>query len=140
MEQNIELFLHHFGFVVRDVREGAEAFKATLGATWDGVVYSDPLQGVKVTFITTRAGDAAIELVEPDGPRSPVLRFLMQTGGGFHHVCYEVEDLDRQLTVFQSRGLPIISRPKPAVAFAGRRIAWVLTEENLLLELLEKHS
>lgn len=135
----MELFLHHFGFVVRDVTEGAEAFKVALGATWDGVVHSDPLQAVKVTFITTRAGDAAIELVEPDGPHSPVLSFLTKTGGGLHHVCYEVEDLDHQVMLLQSRGLSIIGRPKPAVAFAGRRIAWVLTEENLLLELLEKH-
>jgi hypothetical protein len=32
----------------------------------------------------------------------------------------------------------IVRRPKPAVAFDGRRIAWVLTPENLLVELLEK--
>lgn len=138
MKQTLELSLHHFGFVVPDVTRGAEAFRAVLGAEWDGVVHSDPLQKVKVTFLRTRPGDAAIELVEPDGPRSPVLGFLTQTGGGLHHLCYEVEDLNHQITVLQARGLLIIGRAKPAVAFAGRRIAWVLTEENLLLELLEK--
>ena len=81
--------------------------------------------------------DPQIELVEPAGEDSPVLRFLEQ-GGGLHHVCYEVADLEEQLVEFRSRGAVIARRPKPAVAFGGRRIAWVITAEKLLVELLEE--
>jgi hypothetical protein len=42
------------------------------------------------------------------------------------------------LTAFRSRGAAIASRPKPAVAFNGRRIAWVITAEKFLVELLEE--
>jgi hypothetical protein len=38
----------------------------------------------------------------------------------------------------KARGALIMRRPKPAVAFEGRRIAWMLTREKLLVELLEK--
>lgn len=37
----------------------------------------------------------------------------------------------------KTRGAIIARRPKPAVAFQGRRIAWMLTAEKLLVELLE---
>ena len=82
-------------------------------------------------------GDAQIELVEPAAEDSPVLRFLRERGGGFHHVCYEVNHLENELVAMKSRGALIVKRPKPAVAFEGRRIAWVLTAEKLLVELLE---
>jgi methylmalonyl-CoA/ethylmalonyl-CoA epimerase len=130
--------LHHVGFVVPEVGGGMEAFAVSLGATWDGAIFQDPLQKVKVAFLTTRAGDAQIELVAPDGPDSPVLRFLEENGGGLHHMCYEVDDLEAQMSAMKSRGALIMRRPKPAVAFEGRRIAWMLTREKLLVELLEK--
>lgn len=129
--------LHHFGFVVVDVAAGAAGFKRSLTASWDGRIFADPLQKVKVTFLSTGPGDALIELVQPDAEDSPVSRFLREKGGGFHHACYEVDDLERQMAEMKSRGALIARRPHPAVAFEGRRIAWMLTSEKLLVELLE---
>jgi hypothetical protein len=40
----------------------------------------------------------------------------------------------------KSRGALIARRPKPAVAFEGRRIAWMLTAEKMLVELLERQA
>jgi hypothetical protein len=37
----------------------------------------------------------------------------------------------------KSKGALIAKKPKPAIAFGGRRIAWVLTREKLLVEVLE---
>jgi hypothetical protein len=33
-----------------------------------------------------------------------------------------------------------VSDPKPAVAFGGRKIAWVCSRRFLLIELLERHG
>jgi methylmalonyl-CoA/ethylmalonyl-CoA epimerase len=133
------LRLHHVGFVVANIEQAMPGFLRSLAAQWDEQIFHDPLQKVKVAFLTTRAGDPQIELVEPSGEDSPVLRFLEQ-GGGLHHVCYEVADLEKELAEFRSRGAMIAKRPKPAVAFGGRRIAWVITAEKLLVELLEANS
>lgn len=131
------LRLHHMGFVVADIATAMPAFVQSMAAEWDGQIFEDPLQKAKVAFMTTRPGDAQIELVQPVGENSPVQRFLQQ-GGGMHHLCYEVADLEAELTAFRSRGAAIASRPKPAVAFGGRRIAWVITSEKFLVELLEE--
>jgi methylmalonyl-CoA/ethylmalonyl-CoA epimerase len=132
--------LHHVGYVVSDIDVSAEGFRKSLGATWDGVIFADPLQKVRVTFLTTGPGDAQIELVQPDGPDAPVLRFLREAGGGLHHLCYETGDLEGELVTMRGRGASIARRPKPAVAFGGRRIAWVVTAERLLIELLESDA
>lgn len=132
--------LHHVGFVVADIASAMPGFVRSMGATWDSQIIGDPIQKVKVAFLTTRPGDAQIELVEPDASDSPVLRFLNEKGGGLHHACYEVRDLEQELSDFRARGSLIAKRPKPAVAFQGRRIAWVLTPEKFLIELLEEDS
>lgn len=133
------LRLHHIGFVVSSIEQAMPGFVRSMMAE-SGRSFEDPLQKAKVAFLTTRAGDAQIELVEPLGDDSPVQRFLQQAGGGLHHLCYEVADLEQELADFRSRGAVIAKRPKPAVAFGGRRIAWVITAEKLLVELLEQAS
>src|SRR5271170_6363985 len=134
----LPLRLHHLGFVVANIETAMPGFLRSLAAEWDGQVFHDPLQKVRVAFLATRAQDPAIELVEPAGDSSPVLRFLQARGGGLHHVCYEVANLEGELAAFRSRGASIAKRPLPAVAFGGRRIAWVITSEKLLVELLEE--
>ena len=133
-----ELSFHHVGFVVAEIAASLDGFIRSLGAEWDGCVYEDPHQKVKVTFLSTRLGDPLIELVEPATEDSPVLQFLRAKGSGLHHVCYQVDDLERSMAEMKARRAMIARRPKPAVAFQGRRIAWMLTAEKLLVELLEK--
>jgi methylmalonyl-CoA/ethylmalonyl-CoA epimerase len=133
-----DLQLHHIGFVVLSIQASAEAFALSLGATWDANIVFDPIQRVRVSFFKGRSpSDAQIELVEPAAPDSPVKQFL-ERGGGLHHLCYEVADLDSHLRFCKSVGTAIIRPPVPAVAFGGRRIAWGVTKKRLLLEFLER--
>jgi methylmalonyl-CoA/ethylmalonyl-CoA epimerase len=130
--------LHHVGFVVVSIRESAESFARSLGASWDGKIVFDPVQNVHVTFFQGHSpANPLIELVEPGGAESPVSRFL-KGGGGLHHLCYEVKDLDSHLRFCQSVDTLIIRPPVPAVAFGGRRIAWGVTKKRLLMEFLER--
>ncbi len=129
--------LHHVGFVVSDIGKAVPGFIHSLGMNWDGAIYQDPKQKVKVTFLVTGPACAQIELIEPLGGDSPVAKFLSR-GGGQHHLCYEVEDIEHALSVFKSRKASIVQRPCPAVAFEGRSIAWFVTPERLIVELLEK--
>jgi methylmalonyl-CoA/ethylmalonyl-CoA epimerase len=133
-----DIRLHHVGFVVSDIVSSAHGFLHSLGMTWDGEIFHDPKQKVKVSFLATGPSCAQIELVEPVGDDSPVAKFLAR-GGGQHHLCYEVADIEKALAVFKSRKASIAQRPCPAVAFGGRRIAWFITKEKLVVELLETH-
>jgi methylmalonyl-CoA/ethylmalonyl-CoA epimerase len=130
--------LHHVGFVVGSIQEEIEGFTASVGATWNGEIFEDPLQQVRVTFLEpASSGEAAIELIEPTVENSPVSRFLAR-GGGLHHLCYEVDNLEEELKQARARGGLIVKRPLPAVAFKGRRIAWVVTRNRLVIEYLER--
>ena len=130
--------LHHIGYIVASIKDAAENFAQSIGALWDGKIVHDPIQSVRVTFL--RSGldtDPLVELVEPMGNESPVIEFLRR-GGGLHHICYEVDRLDAQLVISRSLGGLVVRNAVPAVAFGGRRIAWVYTKYRLLLEYLER--
>jgi methylmalonyl-CoA/ethylmalonyl-CoA epimerase len=129
--------LHHVGYVVRSIQETADRFAQSVAASWDQRIIQDPLQDAKVSFLAGVAQEfPLVELVEPASEGSPVANFLKR-GGGLHHLCYEVESLDRQLEFSRAIGGKIVRPPLPAVAFGGRRIAWVYTKDRLLLEFLD---
>jgi methylmalonyl-CoA/ethylmalonyl-CoA epimerase len=100
--------------------------------------FEDPIQRSRVAFLDLPTpGAVQLELVEPAAADSPVARFL-EKGGGLHHLCYEVDDLQRQIQWMKSQRAVLIRSPKPAVAFGGRRIAWMRTRDSLLIEYLER--
>ncbi len=131
------VLFHHAGFVVDSIARSLQGFMASTGAARHTAIIEDPVQRVKVAFLVpAAAGQPQLELVEPSGENSPVFRFLQQ-GGGLHHICYEVADIERQVSRMQASGATVIRRPRPAAAFHNRRIAWVMTAEKLLIEYLE---
>lgn len=127
---------HHVGFVVTSIAPVIESFCRVMGGKDWSETWHDPVQKVRVAFIYPQQGGPSFELVEPAGPDSPVQDFLA-SGGGLHHVCYEVNDLNRTVRDARARGLVMIRRPQPAVAFDGRSIAWFISREKLLIEFLE---
>lgn len=130
--------LHHLGFVVASISRVAQEFATSISAHWDGEITHDPIQRVRVAFFSpVDIRNPVFELVEPASEVSPVSNFLKK-GGGLHHVCYEIDDLEVELREAPSAGLEIVATPAPAVAFDGRRIAWVCSRKRLLVELLER--
>jgi methylmalonyl-CoA/ethylmalonyl-CoA epimerase len=130
--------LHHVGYVVSDVEESLPNWTASLSARWVSAVFHDPLQKVKVVFLQPASEDAVqVELVAPAGDGSPVAPFLNK-GGGLHHMCYQVDDLEAHIADMKLRKAVLIRPPKPAVAFGSRRIAWMVTRERLVVEYLER--
>lgn len=129
--------VHHVGYVTPSIAEWAKKYVAVTGLAWDGRIIVDPLQMVKVAFLASGyQGDAMIELVEPAGRRSPVNRFLA-SGAGLHHVCLEVVDLGAHISASRTSGCTLVRVPMPAVAFGGRKIAWITTPDGQLIELLQ---
>jgi methylmalonyl-CoA/ethylmalonyl-CoA epimerase len=130
--------MHHVGFIVPSISETVDGFISSFQMDWDGKIFHDPTQTVRVTFLRHRSfGMPMIELVEPDSPNSRVAGFLKR-GGGLHHLCYEVDSLQTRLNEVLATGAIQVSEPKPAVAFGGRLIAWIYTREKMLVEFLQR--
>ena len=106
--------IHHVGIVVPDLDQAMILWRDTLGLhLTKSMVVQD--QGVKAALL--RAGETEIELLEPINPENGVGRFLAKRGGGLHHVCFETDDVARELEAARSKGIQLIDqRPRPGLA------------------------
>jgi hypothetical protein len=68
------------------------------------------------------------------------VRKFLEKGGGLYHLCFEVDDLDEALRRIASNNQAyIVKQPTVAPAIEARRVAFVVTAGNDLIEFVEKH-
>jgi methylmalonyl-CoA/ethylmalonyl-CoA epimerase len=108
--------LHHVGVVVHSIDQALAFYRDTLGLH---VHKEDTIkeQGVRAALLTL--GDSEIELLEPVVPDTGVARYLEKRGEGLHHVCFEVDDVDRDLGSLKSMQIELIDQ-EPRLGIAGR--------------------
>jgi methylmalonyl-CoA/ethylmalonyl-CoA epimerase len=129
--------LHHIGIAVRDLAATAQELSSLLGYRIRSGVIHDPVQTAHVQFLQQDGTPACLELVTPDGPASKLVGALKR-GGGLNHLCYATPDIDATCRRLSEGGMLIIQEPVTAVAFPGRRIAWLMGGAGVLTELVEE--
>ncbi|PHY08211.1 MAG: methylmalonyl-CoA epimerase [Nitrosarchaeum sp.] len=128
--------LHHIGIVVSKISESFP--EITKYIKFDEITIPSLIASQKVNVCFLKIGEIKLELIEPIGDDSPVTNFA-QKGGGFHHLCFEVPNIRKQLDEFVNNGARVIV--EPVKGFEDRLTAFVLfnmvhTKMNLI-ELAE---
>ncbi len=108
--------VHHVGVVVRDMEQAMRFYRDMLGLPVHKLEVIQE-QGVKAALLTL--GDTEIELLEPIVTDNGVARYLEKKGEGLHHVCFEVDDVERDLTDLKTRGTDMIDQTT-RIGLAGR--------------------
>ena len=143
----MSLRLNHIGVVVHDVLEIAEVLR-TLGLKPLTKPEPDPVQKVTACFMGKEGSEEVhIELLEPTDNQSPIAKFLGKKGGGLHHLCFEVDDIDTATRDLERKGFKVVSEPVECIGYDRSfdlrkkpctRIAFLMTSNKLLIELLQK--
>jgi methylmalonyl-CoA/ethylmalonyl-CoA epimerase len=107
--------IHHVGVVVPNLEQGLKFWRDTLGLHFTKSATIEE-QGVRAALL--KVGESEIELLEPINPDGGVGKFLARRGGGLHHVCFETDDVDRELEGARAKQIPLIDQ-KPRVGLAG---------------------
>ena len=95
-----------------------------------------PSQGVRYAFVNLP--NSQIELLEPLGEASPVLKFLERNpAGGQHHVCFEVADIHQARDAMIAKGATVLGEPR--IGAHGTPIIFVHPKNSngVLIELME---
>ena len=142
LREGLRFKLLHVGVAVPEIMAAAEMFATLFGSEVVSGPFDDPIQKVTVNFLT-QAGEngadaAEIELIAPLTADAPIQTMLKKTGGGAYHLCFETNRLERALEHLRAQRCLVVSAPAPAVAFEGRRIAWLYTPTRMLVELVEQ--
>jgi methylmalonyl-CoA/ethylmalonyl-CoA epimerase len=82
-----------------------------------------------------KIGTINLELIEPAEKNSPVSSFLSD-GGGFHHLCFEVDDISQKIDELEKNGARLVVTP--VTGFENRLIAFLyLNMKNTNCNLIE---
>jgi methylmalonyl-CoA/ethylmalonyl-CoA epimerase len=108
--------VHHVGIVVREMEQAMRFYRDTLGLHLHRLETIED-QGVKAALLNL--GDSEIELLEPVTPETGIARYLESRGEGLHHVCFEVDRVDRDLAALKEQQIELIDQT-PRIGLAGR--------------------
>ena len=128
--------ISHLGVAVRDLEEAREFYRHVLG-----LESAEPIIGgegtIKVSMVDT--GNTVIELLQPIGSEGVMARFLERKGEGFHHICYEVDDIEAAIAAVKAKGLEILGEPRPG---AEGMTAFIHPRDThgILIEFVEKED
>lgn len=134
----MKMRLDHIGFVVKDIEKFKDYYMKTFGARPLSDVIDEPAHGVKIMFLETGYGDMPmVELITPSKNNSKVSSFLEKTGGGIHHLAYEVPEINEAIEHFKSLGSIIIGDIVPGAGHNNTPTVWLYTTEKNLVELIQ---
>jgi len=104
--------ISHLGIAVKDLEDSMNFYKFVLGLD-----PSAPIIGgngtIKASMI--KVGEVHLELLQPLETEGVMAKFLEKRGEGFHHVCYEVEDLHAAISSIKDAGVEVLGNPMDGV-------------------------
>lgn len=126
--------ISHLGLAVKNLEDARKFYRTVFG-----LESHDPIIGgegtIKVSLV--KAGNAIIELLQPIGKEGVMAKFLEKHGEGFHHICYEVDDINAEIASLKSKGIEVLGDPKPGAegmsVFVHPRCTY-----GVLVEFVEK--
>jgi methylmalonyl-CoA/ethylmalonyl-CoA epimerase len=128
--------IEHLGIAVDNLATSIPLFEALLNTPCykqEGVA----TEGVMTAFF--QVGPNKIELLEATNPDSAIAKFLSKNGPGFHHVAFEVEDIEAELARLKNAGFTLIHE-SPKDGADNKRIAFLhpKSTNGLLVELCQE--
>jgi methylmalonyl-CoA/ethylmalonyl-CoA epimerase len=127
--------LHHIGIVVKNLLPAIEPLNMIFNINHSFGPIIDESRKSRLFFLQKNE-DILIELIEPLNNESPVYLFSLK-GGGLHHICFEVSDINKFVLNARKNGAIIVSNPAPAIAFGNKRVAFIYEKNIGLIEVKE---
>ncbi len=130
--------IEHLGIAVDNIEESIKVYEILMSSPCykEEIVESE---GVRTAFIM--AGESKIELLEATNEDSAIAKFLAKNRGGFHHVAFEVDDIDSELKRLKAEGFQLIHET-PKSGADNKRIAFLhpKSTKGMLVELCQEKS
>ena len=127
--------LDHIAIAVRDAEAAADRLCSLFGYARRTTKVTNSRQKVNVLFLG-RDGSLDLKLIEPSDADSPLVDFVRK-GGGLHHLCFRVPDVEAACAELSQRGARLIAAPQPGEAFDDHLIAFLYAGLGLNVEVID---
>ncbi len=128
--------IEHLGIAVESIKDSLPVFEALLNNTSykTEIVESEY---VKTAFINI--GESKIELLKATHQNSAIAKFLDNNRSGFHHLAFDVDDIEEEITRLEGEGFKFI-HSTPKAGADNKKIAFLhpKSTNGILIELCQE--
>lgn len=130
------LGIEHIGIAVKDLDTSSPFWSHILDLQHKGKETVQD-QGVLTDIYDTTQGK--VELLQSLGEDTPIGKFLLKKGPGVHHVCFEVDDINKAIKELKELKIQVLS-DIPTVGAEGYKVVFIHPKSTggVLVELAEK--
>jgi methylmalonyl-CoA/ethylmalonyl-CoA epimerase len=127
--------IEHIGLAVKDIEEAAKLYEDVFGCHISEVI-DVPDRKLKIAFIDISG--TKLELLMGTDDESTISKFIEKKGEGIHHVCFEVEDVEKAAAQLQEKGIELVDKPR--MGAEGKKIVFIKPKSThgVLIELAER--
>ena len=132
------LGIEHIGIAVKDLDTNAPFWKHVLKISHKGTE-TVAQEGVTTDIYDT--GSGKVELLKSTVSGSVIEKFLENRGEGIHHVCFEVDDINKAIIELNELTIDVIS-DRPTVGAEGYKVVFIHPKSTggVLVELAQKNN
>ena len=130
------LGIEHIGIAVKDLDTNAPFWKHVLKILHKGTE-TVAQEGVTTDIYDT--GSGKVELLKSTVSGSVIEKFLEKRGEGIHHVCFEVDNINKAIIELKELNIGVIS-DRPTVGAEGYKVVFIHPKSTggVLVELAQK--
>ena len=128
--------VEHIGIAVNELEKAEELF-STLFNIMPYKRESIASQGVITSFF--RINQTKIELLEATDSESVIARFIEKKGEGYHHIAFEVEDIQLEMQRLKNEGFTLLSEA-PNIGADNKLVCFLhpKSTNGMLIELCQE--
>ena len=132
------LGIEHIGIAVKDLDTNAPFWKHVLKISHKGTE-TVAQEGVTTDIYDT--GSGKVELLKSTVSGSVIEKFLENRGEGIHHVCFEVDNINKAILELKELNIGVIS-DRPSVGAEGYKVVFIHPKSTggVLVELAQKNN
>ena len=128
--------IEHIGIAVSNLESASRIYEKLFGApAYKQEEVAEEV--VKTAFF--RCGPNKIELIEATNPESSIAKFIAKKGEGIHHIAFEVEDIQFEISRLKKEGFVVLNEV-PKKGADNKLVAFLhpKTTNGVLIELCQK--
>lgn len=130
--------LNHVGVAVPSIEAAKQTYVDLYGVEAKDITPTREMETQGVRFAFVNLPNSQIELIEPLGEKSAIIKFLEKNpAGGQHHVCFEVANIYDARDAMVAKGATVLGEPR--IGAHGTMIIFVHPKNSngVLIELME---
>jgi methylmalonyl-CoA epimerase len=127
--------IDHIGIAVKDLKTVTDFYRSVFGCKVSEEKNA-PAINLKIAF--TDVSGVKLEFLMGTDQESVISKFIEKKGEGIHHICLEVDDVEKAVVELKGKGVELVDQPR--MGSEGKKIVFLQPKSifGVLIELKEK--